>query len=144
MTATVPREPITAPADDPALSEIEGQLRDGTFTLTDSHGMPVDLPDSLRDLLRQGVHQLRRGNRVSLLSFGRLLTTQQAAELLGMSRPYLIRLLDQAELPYEMVGTHRRLRLEDVLRYRRTRSERRRGALRELSQDADDLGIYTK
>ncbi len=144
MTATVRREPITAPADDPALSEIEEQLRDGTLSLTDSRGAPVTLPEPLRDLLLQGVHHLRRGNRVSLLSFGRLLTTQQAAELLGMSRPYLIRLLDQGELPYEMVGTHRRLGLDEVLRYRRTRSERRRGTLRELSQDADDLDIYTK
>lgn len=144
MTATIPREPITAPADDPALSQIEEQLRDGTLTLTDSRGAPVDLPGPLRDLLLQGVHELRQGNRVSLLSFGRLLTTQQAAELLGMSRPYLIRLLDRAELPHEMVGTHRRIRLEDVLRYRRARSKRRRAALRELSQDADDLGIYTE
>jgi len=144
MTATISREPITAPADDPALSKIEEQLRDGTLRLTDSRGAPVELPEPLRDLLLQGVHELRRGNRVSLLPLGRLLTTQQAAELLGMSRPYLIRLLDRAELPYEMIGTHRRLRLEDVLRYRQLRSDRRRAALRELSQDADDLGIYTK
>jgi excisionase family DNA binding protein len=144
MTATIPSEPIAAPTDVEALSEIEGQLRTGTLTLTDARGAPVDLPEPLRDLLLRGVHELRRGNRVSLLSFGRLLTTQQAAELLGMSRPYLIRLLDEGELTYEMVGTHRRLRLDDVLEYRRIRSNRRRKALRELSHDADDLGIYTQ
>lgn len=144
MTATIPREPISAAADDPALSAIEEQLREGTLILTDSRGAPLELPEPLHDLLLRGVHELRRGNRVSLLSFGRLLTTQQAAELLGMSRPYLVRLLEQGELPYEMVGTHRRLRLDDVLAYRRVRSDRRRETLRELSRDADDLEIYTQ
>jgi DNA binding domain, excisionase family len=139
MTATIAREPIQAAADDPALSNIEERLRDGTLELTDSNGARVELPEPLQDLLLRGVHELRRGNRVSVLSFGRLLTTQQAAELLGMSRPYLVKLLEQGELPYEMVGTHRRLKLDDVLAYRHARSERRRGALRELVQDATSL-----
>lgn len=144
MTATMPGEPIAAPEDDDALSEVEAQLAQGTVQLIDARGEAVNLPDELRDLLLRGVHELRRGNRVTLLSFGRLLTTQQAAELLGMSRPYLVRLLGRDELPYEMVGTHRRLRLDDVLAYRRARSEHRREILRELSRDADDLGIYTE
>lgn len=144
MTATMPRDPIAAPADDHALSEVEAQLTKDRVQLLDSDGEVVNLPEELRDLLLRGIHELRRGNRVSLLSFGRLLTTQQAAELLGMSRPYLVRLLEKDELPYEMVGTHRRLRLDDVLAYRRARSAHRREALRELSRDADDLGIYTR
>ena len=144
MTATMPREPIAAPEDDRGLSEVEAQLMHGSVQLLDAHGERMNLPEELRDLLLRGVHELRRGNRVSLLSFGRLLTTQQAAELLGMSRPYLVRLLERDELPYEMVGTHRRLRLDDVLAYRRARSEHRREILRELNRDADDLGIYTE
>lgn len=143
MPATIPREPIAATTDDRSLREVEDRLREGVH-LFDSRGNRLELPEPLRDLLMQGIHELRRGNRVSLLPFGRLLTTQQAAELLGMSRPYLVKLLEAGELPFEMVGTHRRLRLEDVLRFRRTRSERRRAALRELSHDADELGIYTK
>jgi len=144
MTATMPRDPIAAPADDRTLSDVEGQLTGGRIRLIDSRGEAMNLPDELTDLLLRGVHELRRGNRVSLLSFGRLLTTQQAAELLGMSRPYLVRLLRRNELPYEMVGTHRRLRLDDVLSYRRARSGQRREILRDLSRDADDLGIYTE
>ena len=139
MTATATREPIGARADDPALAAIEEGLRDGTLRLADPHGQQRDIPEALRDLLLRGVHELRRGNRVSLLSFGRLLTTRQAAELLGMSRPYLVRLLERGELPYEMVGTHRRIELDDVLRYRQERSERRRAALREILQEADGL-----
>lgn len=139
MTATIAPEPISAQADDPALATIEEELRGGTLRLTDSRGRQRVLPEALHDLLLRGVHELRRGNRVSLLTFGRLLTTQQAAELLGMSRPYLVKLLERGELPYEKVGTHRRLDLEQVLAYRRARSERRRAALRELLQDADSL-----
>lgn len=139
MTATATREPIGARADDPALAAIEKGLRDGNLRLADSHGEQQELPDALKDLLLRGVHELRRGNRVSLLSFGRLLTTQQAAELLGMSRPYLVRLLERGELPYEMVGTHRRIELDDALRYRHERSERRRAALREVLQEAEGL-----
>jgi excisionase family DNA binding protein len=144
MTATVPREPIAATTNDHALSRLEQQLSEGVIHVTDVNGESVELPEELCDLLRRGIHELRRGNRVSLLSFGRLLTTQQAAELLGMSRPYLVRLLERGDLPYERVGTHRRLLLDDVLAYRRRRSDHRRSVLRELSRDADDLGIYTE
>jgi excisionase family DNA binding protein len=139
MTMTIPRDPIALPADDDVLSEVEGQLEQGPIHLTNARGEALDLPEELRDLLLRGVHEMRRGNRVSLLSFGRLLTTQQAAELLGMSRPYLIRLLERGELPYEMVGTHRRIELDDVLRYRQERYERRRAALREILQEAESL-----
>lgn len=139
MTATATREPIGAHADDPALAVIEEGLRDGTLCLADANGYQQDIPEALRDLLLRGVHELRRGNSVSLLSFGRLLTTQQAAELLGMSRPYLVRLLERGDLPYEMVGTHRRIDLEDLLHYRRERSARRRAAPREILHEAERL-----
>jgi excisionase family DNA binding protein len=139
MTVTATRDPIEARSDDPALATIEEGLRNRTLRLADLGGNQREIPEALRDLLLRGVSELRRGNRVSLLSFGRLLTTQQAAELLGMSRPFLVKLLERGDIPYEMVGTHRRIVLEDVLRYRRERSGRRRLALRELLQDADSL-----
>jgi excisionase family DNA binding protein len=60
-----------------------------------------------------------------------------------VSRPVLIKLLDAGEIGFEMVGTHRRVPIDDLLRYREARSRARRAALRELSEDADDLGIYT-
>jgi excisionase family DNA binding protein len=72
-----------------------------------------------------------------------MLTTRQAAEMLNVSRPFLIQLLEREEIPFEMVGTHRRVAIEDVLRYRAQRSERRREVLRALSEEADELGIYT-
>lgn len=144
MTATLMREPIAAARrDDSVLRKIDEELEEGTLTLTTSEGEQIRLPQALRDLLVQCVHELRRGNRVSLVPVGRSLTTQQAAEMLNVSRPYLVRLLGAGELPFEMVGTHRRLRIEDVLAYRKARSERRRELFRALNQNADELGIYT-
>jgi excisionase family DNA binding protein len=71
----------------------------------------------------------------------RQLTTQSAAELLGMSRPYLIRLLDAGEMPYHLVGKHRRIALRDVLAYAKRRDGRRL-ALDTMARDAFNAGLY--
>jgi excisionase family DNA binding protein len=70
------------------------------------------------------------------------LTTQQAAELLNVSRPYLIRLLEANQIPYRKVGSHRRIRLVDVLEYQKLDEARRRDAQRELTRQAEELGLY--
>jgi excisionase family DNA binding protein len=67
----------------------------------------------------------------------------QAAELLNVSRPFLIGLLESGQISYEMVGTHRRVPIDEVLHFREERSHGRRQALRQLSEEADELGIYT-
>jgi excisionase family DNA binding protein len=145
VTATLDRELLAAGREErDALEAIEQIVQSDTVDLIDDSGQRVSLPPSARAVLRQAAHELLRGNRVSLIPVGTMLTTQQAAELLNVSRPYLIRLLERGELSYELVGTHRRVRLDDVLSYRQERTERRRQALRELSKEADELGIYTE
>jgi len=144
MTLTLDREPIAAPnADREALRGVEAMTQSGFELRVSAGDQSVELPEALRLVLEQAAHELVRGNRVSLLPLGRMLTTRQAAEMLNVSRPFLIQLLEREEIPFEMVGTHRRVAIEDVLRYRAQRSERRREVLRALSEEADEVGIYT-
>ncbi len=106
-------------------------------------GAPVALPLPVYEILRHALPLLMRGERVSLLPVQMDLTTQQAAEVLGVSRPFLIKRLDAGDLPFQKTGTHRRIRLDDLLVYKQDR-ERERGAhLTRLTQMSQDLGLYT-
>ena len=71
-----------------------------------------------------------------------VLTTGQAADLLGVSRPTVVSLVDAGKLPATLVGTHRRLRLSEVLAYRERQAATRREALRDLTQVSEELGLY--
>lgn len=70
------------------------------------------------------------------------LTTQEAADLLGISRPTMVKLLDDGKLPFEQPGRHRRIRLDDLLTYRDERRRERGKALDELVRQTDELGLY--
>lgn len=110
--------------------------------LIDSAGDPVEMPAELVGALKTIVEHLRAGHGVSVASLQAELTTVEAAELLNVSRPHLIKLVDGGALPFRMVGTHRRLRLVDVLAYRDSQDAAAREALDELTRQAEDLGLY--
>jgi len=145
-TAVAEREPIVADeAERGALDAIERALRpaaDQRAEIVCPDGTRTELPESLYAVLVRAAHELRRGRGVSILPVGLELTTQEAADLVNVSRPFLIRLLEAGQIPYHRVGTHRRIRLDDVLAYRRHRSEQRRAMLAELAAEAQELGIY--
>lgn len=108
-------------------------------------GVEVRIPASAMEALRFVASAMAQGKAVTVAPHDAELTTQAAAELLGVSRPHLIKLLDRGDLPHhrtsEDAGAHRRVLLRDVLAYRDARRDRRRSQLRELtraSQDARD------
>jgi len=115
--------------------------RRGRAKLIGPKGEIAVLPPSLHALLKDAVKNLADGHSLVLLPKEKQLTTQQAAELLGMSRPYLIRLLDAGEIPFNLVGKHRRVALRDVLAYAKRRAARR-SALDKMARDAYEAGLY--
>ncbi|MDL5487462.1 excisionase family DNA-binding protein [Microbacterium wangruii] len=107
-------------------------------------GEQIPLPMAAYDVLRQVVRAMEHGASVSVEPIDKRLTTQDAADLLGVSRSTLLRLLDEGELSYERLGDarHRRLRLQDVLAYRDRKRADRRSRLDELTRQADEDGLY--
>lgn len=107
-------------------------------------GEQIPLPMAAYQVLRKVVDAMERGASVSVEPIDRQLTTQQAANLLGISRNTLVRLLDDHELPFERLGDsrHRRLRLHDVLAYRERKRTDRRSRLDELTRQATEDGLY--
>lgn len=101
-------------------------------------GDQVEIPSSVYRVLRQVVGAMREGLAVTIAPQTQTLTTQQAADLLGVSRPTLVKLLDTGRIPYERVGTHRRVLLKDLLEYRNKRREEQYAALAATSIDPDD------
>ncbi len=149
MTTTVlEREPVTATdAEQPVLNRIEHLLEgeaEGTARLIGPSGESIELPRTLYDILRQVVHHLTHEQAVSIVPVGKELTTQQAADLLNVSRPYLIRLLERDEIPYRRVGTHRRIQFGDLMAYKHQRDQERRSGLRQLTRMSQQLGLYKK
>jgi excisionase family DNA binding protein len=124
------------------LSEIAELVSAADPELVGHGGQRVALPGAVRDALVHVLAALRAGQAVAVGPFPTLLRTQQAADLLGVSRPTLIKMLEDGRLPYERPGDHRRIRLEDVLAYRASRRIQRQQGMTELIRQTEDLGLY--
>ncbi len=101
----------------------------------------LDVPPSAVPLIRALLKELGAGRGVTVIADDAEITTQQAAELLGVSRPYLVGLIDKGVLPARKVGPRRRLLIADVLAYRAETKAKRREALRELAALDQELGL---
>ncbi|OUL18879.1 DNA-binding protein [Nostoc sp. RF31YmG] len=127
-----------------SIKELERILRvpGSEAKLVGPNGEQIIIPDSLYQVLRQVVHAMASGQAISIVPQERELTTQQAADFLNVSRPYLIKLLEQNAIPYMTVGTHRRVRFEDLMSYKQQRDMKRDQFLTELTQMSQEAGFY--
>jgi len=101
----------------------------------------VDLPPAIARLMLDLMESIGKGDAVALVPFGADLSTQQAAEMLSVSRPFLVKLLETREIPHHKIGTHRRIRAEDLLAYKHRRDKTRTAArtrLARLTQEIED------
>lgn len=127
------------------LSTLQRRLRRAhTVTLrpTNAKDAPeVILPTAALQLLVDILAQMADGNAVTVVPLHAELTTQEAAELLNVSRPFLVSLLEERKLPYRKVGSHRRIQMRDLLAYKRKDESARDQLLDELAKEAQNLGL---
>jgi excisionase family DNA binding protein len=102
-------------------------------------GTAVEIPASAFHALQSVVRDMAQGRTVLLIPHDRELTTQEAADMLNMSRQFFVRLLDRGEIPYHRTGTHRRVSASDVVAYRERRNARRGEGLDELTRMSEEV-----
>ncbi len=102
---------------------------------------PIHVPISALHLLLEALTEIGEGNAVSIISIHAELTTQEAADVLNVSRPFLVNLLERGELPFHKIGTHRRIRYQDVIAYKERIDTKRRKALDDLAEQAQALNM---
>ncbi len=129
--------------DDQALAaDALSQLRRRPRRFTLANGQVVQIPKAAADGLVNLLEALAAGETATVVRSPQEVTTQQAADLLNVSRTTVIRLIENGELPARMAGTHRRIRLADLLSFRDEMITRRRKALDDMVADAEALGLY--
>ena len=109
--------------------------------LADDPSGKLELPPQALQLLVRILEEMARGNAVTLIPVHAELTTQEAANMLNVSRPFLIQLLNEGKIEFRRVGTHRRIRFKSLMAYKRQLDAERRAALEELAAYDQELGI---
>lgn len=138
-------EPIALPeSEELQIRELNRMLQGGTPTLVGTDGEKVELPHAVFCLLKDIVRNMQLGRAIVLIPENQQLTTQRAADLLGVSRPHLVKLLAAGELPYHKAGSHRRIYLRDLVTYQKRRDAERKQALNRIAKEAYDAGLYDR
>ena len=114
----------------------------GHATLTGPDGTRLDLPAEVFEVLREVVAALSQGLAITVAPHQTVLSTSEAAQLLGVSRPTLVRLLESGEMPFDKPGRHRRVRLADLLAYQQRSRRGRAALLDQMVAESEDAGLY--
>jgi excisionase family DNA binding protein len=138
-------EPVALPEEEAVrIRELNRVLQLGSPALIGADGERIELPGAVFRLLKDIARNMQLGRAVVLIPENQQLTTQRAADLLGVSRPHLIKLLEAGELPYHKAGSHRRIYLQDLAVYRKRRDVERKAALDRISKEAFESGLYDR
>jgi excisionase family DNA binding protein len=144
LTATLPSEAEAGIAKETSRL-LASRLKKGApmqFRIVgDNAQTTVKLPAAAAGLLLRILEEMARGNAVTIIPVHAELTTQDAADILNISRPSLIKLLEEGKIEYRRVGTHRRVPFDALMKYKRQADEQRRAVLQELAAYDQELGI---
>lgn len=151
LSATHAGSPIRPSPDDVNLARRSASVLrrigrpEGAVTLIlsrDRGSEQVIIPEIAFQMLEQILGEFAQGHAVALASVDRQVTTQEAAEILNVSRPYVVKLLESGKIRFTKVGTHRRIRLADLLEYKARMDADADRAARELVELSQEMGLY--
>jgi len=143
MTATLHKEPVILPTKEDAALAREASRAIARYKPAELRvkvdGTELVLPRAATKLIHHLLTEMALGNAVTLIPIHAELTTQEAADFLNVSRPHLIRQLEQGKIPFHMVGTHRRIRFEDLERFKIESERKRLEVMDELAAESQKL-----
>ena len=131
-----------ASSDSGQLRTLRRLVQRGSTKLVGKSGESVEIPATVGALLAEIARNMEAGKAVSVVAENHELTTQRAANILGVSRPFLVRLLEENNMPFHMTGSHRRVYLVDLLTYKAKRDHARHDAIKRLALDDIEAGTY--
>lgn len=137
------KRPVLPTPDDAELAGVASRTlsraRTSELRVQIDGGETLRLPRAINELLYHLLTEMAQGNAVTLIPVQAELTTQEAADVLNVSRPFLIRLLERGEIAHHRVGTHRRVKFSDLQAYRKAMNEKRQEAMQALADQAQEL-----
>jgi excisionase family DNA binding protein len=134
LTCRLPTQEEIESAAEAATALAQAQGRDGALIVGGADGQQIRIAPAICDLLVNLLGHVARGDMVTLVPTGAMLTTQQAAEMLNVSRPYLSSLLKKGDIPFIPIGSHRRVKFVDLIAYKKRRDAGRNAALDDLQR----------
>jgi len=135
-------KPRAAERDVERIRSLYACIRSADAKLVGADGQPAELPVELDGFLCRVLDDLRAGASVTLMETNEELTTMEAAKMLGVSRQFLVQLLESEQIPFHKAGTHRRTYVRDVLAYKSKRDRNRRNTLNALTRAEFEEGLY--
>lgn len=144
LLADAAERPPISDGDQKEIEQLYNALRKGTPKLIGPDGQARLLPDSFYAFLVELIGRLNEGQPVYIVQNQAKLSTIEAAAMLGVSRQFLVNLLEKGEIPFHMVGTHRRIYAQDLLSYKAKRDQGRRKLIKELAQSEVKEGLYDR